>query len=64
MVSLSVFDNMTLRSTFGPREENNRSWKKLHHTELQSVVHNYIDIKCVRTSGEGGYEEYVKKFQT
>jgi hypothetical protein len=35
------------------REEYNRSWGKLHHMEIQCVMHNYVDIKYVRKGWEG-----------
>jgi hypothetical protein len=36
------------------REENNMSWRKLHHMELQCVMKNYDAIKYARKGWRGG----------
>jgi hypothetical protein len=34
---LRVFENRVLRKIFGPKREEDRSWRKLHNDELHSL---------------------------
>jgi hypothetical protein len=34
---LRVFENRVLRRIFGPKREEDRSWRKLHNDELHSL---------------------------
>jgi hypothetical protein len=42
---LRVFENRVLRKVFGPKREEDRSWRKLHNDELHSL---YSSPKIVR----------------
>jgi hypothetical protein len=44
---LRVFDNRVLRKTFGPKREEDGSWRKLHNNELHSL---YSSPNIVRVS--------------
>jgi hypothetical protein len=34
---MRVFENRVLRKIFGPKREEDRSWRKLHNDELHAV---------------------------
>jgi hypothetical protein len=42
---LRVFENRVLRRIFGPKREEDGSWRKLHNDELHSL---YCSINIVR----------------
>jgi hypothetical protein len=41
---LRVFENRVLRKIFGPKREEEKSWRKLHNDELHSLYssHNIV----------------------
>jgi hypothetical protein len=39
---LRVFENRVLRRIFGPKREEERSWRKLHNDELHSLYSHLI----------------------
>jgi hypothetical protein len=55
-----VFENRVLRKVFGPKREEDGSWRKLYNDELHSL---YFSPNIVRTCGmHGGGERYVQVF--
>jgi hypothetical protein len=46
---LRVFENRVLRKIFGPKREEDRSWRKLHNDELHSL---YSSLNIVKGKGK------------
>jgi hypothetical protein len=55
---LRVFENSVLRSIFGPKREEDRSWRKLHNDELHSL-YSSLNIVRVIKSGRMRWAEHV-----
>jgi hypothetical protein len=50
---LRVFENRVLRKIFGPRREEDGSWRKLHNDELHSLYSSPNIVRSRRTSWAG-----------
>jgi hypothetical protein len=55
---LRVFENRVLRRIFGPKREEDGSWRKLHNDELQSLYSspNFVRVRWaghIARTGEG-----------
>jgi hypothetical protein len=46
---LRVFENSVLKRIFGPKREEDGSWKKLHNDELQSVYSSPNVIRVIKS---------------
>jgi hypothetical protein len=46
---LRVFENRMLRKIFGPKREEDRSWRKLHNDELHSLYSSHNIIRVIRS---------------
>jgi hypothetical protein len=56
---LRVFENRVLRRIFGPKREEDGSWRKLHNDELHSVYSSPNIVKVIKSrrlrwAGHGG----------
>jgi hypothetical protein len=53
---LRVFENRVLRRIFGPKREEDGSWRKLHNDELHSLYSSPNVVKVIksRNFGVGG----------
>jgi hypothetical protein len=45
---LRVFENSVLRRTFGPKREENESWRKLHNDELHSLYPSPNIVRVIK----------------
>jgi hypothetical protein len=55
---LRVFENRGLRTIFGPREEEDGSWRKLHNDELPSLYSSPNIVRAIK-SRRMRWVEYV-----
>jgi hypothetical protein len=46
---LRVFENRMLRRIFGPKREEDRSWRKLHNDELHSLYSSPNIVKVIKS---------------
>jgi hypothetical protein len=46
---LRVFENRVLRKIFGPKREEDRSWRKLHNDELHSLYLSPNIVRVIKT---------------
>jgi hypothetical protein len=46
---LRVFENRVLRRIFGPKREEDRSWRKLHNDELHSVYSSPNFVRVIKS---------------
>jgi hypothetical protein len=46
---LKVFENSVLRRIFGPKREEERSWRKLHNYELHSLYSSPNIVKVIKS---------------
>jgi hypothetical protein len=46
---LRVSENRVLRKTFGPKREEDGSWRKLHNDELHSVYSSPNIVRVIRS---------------
>jgi hypothetical protein len=46
---LRVFENRVLRKIFGPRREENKSWRKLHNDELHSLYSSLNIVRVIKS---------------
>jgi hypothetical protein len=58
---LRVFQNRVLRRIFGPKREEDGSWRKLHNDELHSLYSapNIVGVTC---GTHGGGERCLQRF--
>jgi hypothetical protein len=62
---LRVFENIVLRKIFGPKREEDGSWRKLHNDELHNLYSspNIVRVTEVEVGGtcgmHGGRERYL-----
>jgi hypothetical protein len=45
---LKVFKNRVLRKIFGPKMEEDRSWRKLHNDELHSLYSSTNIVRMIK----------------
>jgi hypothetical protein len=45
---LRVFENRVLRRIFGPKKEEDESWRKLHNDELHSLYSSSNIIRVIK----------------
>jgi hypothetical protein len=45
---LTVFENRLLRQIFGPKREEDRSWKKLHNDGLHSLYSSPNIVRVIK----------------
>jgi hypothetical protein len=45
---LRVFENRVLRKIFGPKREEDRSWRKLHNDELHSLYSSPNIVRAIK----------------
>jgi hypothetical protein len=48
---LRVFENRVLRRIFGPKREEDRSWRKLHNDELHSLYSSPNIVRVIKSRG-------------
>jgi hypothetical protein len=46
---LRVFENRVLRRIFGPKREEDRSWRKLHNNELHSLYSSLNIVRVIKS---------------
>jgi hypothetical protein len=46
---LRVFENRMLRRIFGPRREENGSWRKLHNDELRRLYSSLNIVRAIQS---------------
>jgi hypothetical protein len=46
---LRVFENRVLRRMFGPKREEDRSWRKLHSDELHSLYSSPTIVRVIKS---------------
>jgi hypothetical protein len=46
---LRVFENRVLRKIFGPKREEDRSWRKLHKDELHSLFSSPNVVRLIKS---------------
>jgi hypothetical protein len=46
---LRVFENRVLRRIFGPKREEDVSWRKLHNDELHNLYSSLIIVRVIKT---------------
>jgi hypothetical protein len=46
---LRVFENRVLRRIFGPKREEDRSWRKLHNDELRSLYSSPNIVRVIKS---------------
>jgi hypothetical protein len=46
---LRVFENRVLRRIFGPKREEDGSWRKLHNDELQSLYSSPNIVRMIKS---------------
>jgi hypothetical protein len=46
---LRVFENRVLRKIFGPKREEDRSWRKLHNDELHSLYSSPNIVRVIKS---------------
>jgi hypothetical protein len=51
---LRVFENRLLRRIFGPKREEDGSWRKMHNNEIYSLYFSPMEDKVGRTCGTHG----------
>jgi hypothetical protein len=68
---LRVFENRVLRKIFGPKREEDRSWRKLHNDELHSLYSSSNIVRVIKSrrmrwashvAHMGGGERYLQGF--
>jgi hypothetical protein len=47
--SLRVFENRVLRKIFGPKMEEDRSWRKLHNDELHALFSSPNIVRVIKS---------------
>jgi hypothetical protein len=47
--SLRVFDNGVLRNIFGPKREEDGSWRKLHNDELHNLYSSPNIVRMIKS---------------
>jgi hypothetical protein len=47
---LRVFENRVLRKTFGPKREENGSWRKLHNDELHNLYSSPNVVRMIKAT--------------
>jgi hypothetical protein len=57
---LRVFENRVLRKMFGPKREEDGSWKKLHNDELHSLYSSPNIVRVIK-SRRMGWEGHVAR---
>jgi hypothetical protein len=60
-----VFENRVLRKIFGPKREEDGSWRKLHNDELHSLYSSLNIVKVVksRRMGWAGHVAYMGEWR-
>jgi hypothetical protein len=71
---LRVFENRVLRRIFGPKREDDGSWRKLHNDELHSLYSSPNIVRVIKSrrmrwtghvarmgEGRGGYRGWILK---
>jgi hypothetical protein len=48
-LSLRVFENRMLRKIFGPKREEDGSWRKLHNDELHSLYSSPSIVRMIKS---------------
>jgi hypothetical protein len=51
---LKIFDKRVSRRIFGPKRDEDRSWRKLHNDELHSLYSSPIKSRRMRWAGHAG----------
>jgi hypothetical protein len=51
---LRVFENRVLRRIFGPKREEDGSWRKLHNDELHSLYSSPNIVRVIKEDEVGG----------
>jgi hypothetical protein len=46
---LRIFENRVLRKTFGPKREDDESWRKLHNDELHSLYSSPNIVRVIKS---------------
>jgi hypothetical protein len=46
---LRVFENRVLRNIFGPKREEDRSWRKLHNDELRNLYSSLNIVRAIKS---------------
>jgi len=64
---LRVFENRVLRRIFGPKREEDGSWRKLHNDELHSLYSSPNIVRVIKSgrmwwAGHGGGERCLQGF--
>jgi hypothetical protein len=60
---LRVFENTVLRRIFGPKREEDGSWRKLHNDEHHSLYYHSPNIVRVIKSRRMGWVGYVVRME-
>jgi hypothetical protein len=47
---LRVFENRVLRKIFGPKREEDRSWRKLHNDEFHDIYSSANIVRVIKSS--------------
>jgi hypothetical protein len=51
---LRVFENRVFKRNFGPKKEEDRSWRKLHNDELHSLYSSPNIVRVIKSKRMGG----------
>jgi hypothetical protein len=46
---LRIFENRVLRRIFGPKREEDRSWRKLHNDGLHSLYYSLNIVRAIKS---------------
>jgi hypothetical protein len=50
---LRVFENKVLKKIFGPKREEDGSWRKLHNDELHKLYSSSNIVRVIKSRGMG-----------
>jgi hypothetical protein len=53
-LSLRVFENRVLKKIFGPKRDEDGSWRKFHNDELHSLYYSPTGFSGLRRGPSGG----------
>jgi hypothetical protein len=48
---LRVFENRVLRRIFGPKREEDGSWRKIHNDELHNLYFSRNNVRVIKSKG-------------